>query len=253
MASLALLAGATAQADIVDGFAFNIDPVRNSPDATEPTINDFITQNPDSALEATDDFFNLVGGGNFTNIPANLSGGNSVDIGTFNVTYDADGGSDGNVGFNAGSNAHNDLNPITEGYATNADGIFTITGLLANSNEGDTIVLAVYGIGDNFGQQTTFEAAYGGNTAAEGNTQSTLFNGNGIDGAVVARTSDVGSVPFVNFTFVADGVTDAISFDAIAGSTVNGFSVGVAPVPEPASMSLVGLGALALIARRRKS
>jgi len=73
------------------GFAFNIDPVRSSPDALVPTIADFISQNPDSALEATDGFFNLVGGGNFTNIPGNL-GGDGLDIGTFNVTYDADGG-----------------------------------------------------------------------------------------------------------------------------------------------------------------
>jgi len=106
-------------------------------------------------------------------------------------------------------------------------------------------VLSVFGIGDNSGQDTTFVATYGDNVS---DPQSTLYNGPG-----VARDSDEGSIPFVNFTFVADGVTDTISFDAIEGSHVNGFSVGVTPVPEPASLSLVGLGALALIARRRKA
>ena len=114
-------------------------------------------------------------------------------------------------------------------------------------------MLAVYGIGDNFGQESTFEATYGGNTAAEGNTQSTLFTGNGIDGAVVARTSDEGSIPFVNFTFTADGVTDAISFEVTEGSTVNGFSVGVraAAVPEPSSAILL-TGVLSLMGLRRR-
>ena len=65
----------SANADMINNsFAFNIDPVRSSPDAAVPTIADFFTQNPDSNLDISDEFFNLVGGGNFTNVPANLSG-----------------------------------------------------------------------------------------------------------------------------------------------------------------------------------
>ena len=85
-------------------------------------------------------------------------------------------------------------------------------------------------------------------------TGSTLFNGDGIDGAVVPRDSDAGSIPFVEFSFVSDGVTDSISFDAIEGDILNGFSVGITPpaaIPEPSSaILLAGFGLLGL--RRRK-
>ena len=120
-------------------------------------------------------------------------------------------------------------------------------GLNANSVAGDTITLTIYGIGDNIGQETTFEVDY----AATIETGSTLFNGDGIDGAVVPRDSDVGSIPFVEFSFVSDGVTDSISFDATEGGILNGFSVGITAIPEPSSaILLAGFGLLGL--RRRK-
>ena len=99
--------------------------------------------------------------------------------------------------------------------------------MLANSAAGDTIVLSVWGIGDNVGQDANFTVTYGSNTASEGNIQETLYNGPG-----QGQGSAVGSIPFVNFTFVADGVTDRISFD-IGGSGVfvpiNAFSLSVTP------------------------
>ena len=102
-----------------------------------------------------------------------------------------------------------------------------IDGLLANSAAGDTIVLSVWGIGDNVGQDANFTVTYGSNTASEGNTQATRYNG-----PDQGQGSAEGSIPFVNFTFVADGVTDRISFD-IGGSGVfvpiNAFSLSVTP------------------------
>ena len=98
--------------------------------------------------------------------------------------------------------------------------MLTVDGLAANSSAGDTVILSIWGIGDNIGD-TDFTATYGGNTAAEGNTQTTIYNLAG-----EPQLSAVGSNPFVNFTFVADG-TDQIRFDiAGAGSPQRVFSSG---------------------------
>lgn len=224
------------------GFAVNVDPGdgRGDGDAGVPVINDFITQNPGAGLVGTDVVFNAVGNNSGSNFEANFSGG--VSIAGYTIT-----GTGTNSGFNAGDTSHNDLNPITEGYAFNAqDIVVTIDGLLANSNAGDTVVLAIWGIGDNLNQQSEFVVTYGANVASEGNTQLTFYNGGG------ARDDATGSVPFVNFTFIADGVTDQISFEVNPnGSTtvLNGFSLSV--VPEPSSLALLGLGGL-LISRRRR-
>ena len=245
-----LLISSVASADL----AFNLDSARFTPDAPAATIEDFIMQNPNSGVDSDGTFFNLTNtSGNFVPVEQ-LTVSDGLDVGGgYSVEYSFDAGAgeqDGRVSSTAGSNAHNDLNPITESFSNNASGTFNITGLNANSVAGDTITLTIYGIGDNIGQETTFEVDYAGTIE----TGSTLFNGDGIDGAVVPRDSDVGSIPFVEFSFVSDGVTDSISFDAIEGDILNGFSVGItaaAGVPEPSSaILLAGFGLLGL--RRRK-
>ncbi len=234
---------ATLSSPAFAGFAVNLSRTGgNTSPAPAAALSDFITQNPDSGLVTGDTFFEAAGGleSNFDPGPQSLGG----------FTVSASAGATGSI-FDAGSNAHNDLNPITESYAFNQEATITIAGLMANSVAGDTIVLSIFAIGDNIGQQSTLTANYGGASA----TQSTLFNGAG-----EARTSAVGSIPFVNFTFVADGVTDAILFDingasGTGGGVLNGFSLSVTPavVPEPASLALIGLGSLALVGRRRKA
>lgn len=240
-----LLISSVASADL----AFNLDSARFTPDAPAATIEDFIMQNPNSGVDSDGTFFNLTNtSGNFVPVEQ-LTVSDGLDVGGgYSVEYSFDAGAgeqDGRVSSTAGSNAHNDLNPITESFSNNATGTINITGLLANSAAGDTITLTIYGIGDNIGQETTFEVDYAGTIE----TGSTLFNAPG-----EARDSDVGSIPFVDFSFVSDGVTDSISFDAIEGGILNGFSVGItdaATIPEPSSaILLAGFGLLGL--RRRK-
>ena len=239
-----LLISSVASADL----AFNLDSARFSPNAPAATINDFITQNPNSGVDSDGTFFNLTNtSGNFVPVEQlTIPGGLDVGGGYFvEYSFVAPGEADGRVSSTAGPDAHNDLNPITESFSNNATGTITVSGLNANSAAGDTITLTIYGIGDNIGQETTFEVDYAGTLA----TGSTLFNAPG-----EPRDSDVGSIPFVDFSFVSDGVTDSISFDATEGGILNGFSVGItapATIPEPSSaILLAGFGLLGL--RRRK-
>ena len=235
-----LLISSVASADL----AFNLDSARFSPNAPAATINDFITQNPNSGVDPGGTFFNLTNtSGNFVPVEQlTIPGGLDVGGGYFVEYSFGPGEADGRVSSTAGPDAHNDLNPITESFSNNATGTINITGLLANSAAGDTITLTIYGIGDNIGQETTFEVDYAGTLA----TGSTLFNAPG-----EPRDSDVGSIPFVDFSFVSDGVTDSISFDATEGGILNGFSVGITAIPEPSSaILLAGFGLLGL--RRRK-
>lgn len=232
---------------------------RGDGDAGVPTIADFIDQNPDAGLTLSSTFFNSPGAGAGSSFGADFAtpqsiGGFTVETGNNGGTIGGDNGANASdSGFNAEDEAHNDLNPITEGYAFNVQNNFvTIGNLLGNSSVGDTIILSTWGIGDNIGQDATFTVTYGTNTAAEGNVQSTLYNGPG-----EARDSDVGSIPFVNFTFVADGITDEIRFDISDNNggttTINAFTLAVVPVPEPSSLLLTMLGAGFLFRRKREA
>lgn len=228
----AFVSGPLSPEDTTRDFAVNIDvpDSRGDGDAATPTAADFIGQNPGSLLHPNALVFISEGSGNASNFGSNF--GTGVALNGFTITTtavnDPFNGTGTNSGFNAGNVSHNDTDPITEGYAFSAGNTYVfIDGLLANSAAGDTIVLSIWGIGDNIGQQANFAVTYGGNTASEGNIQETLYNGPG-----QARSSAVGSIPFVNFTFVADGVTDQISFDISNGTgtgnaTINAFSLSV--------------------------
>ena len=200
-------------------------------DAEAPTVADFTGQNPDCLLDENTFIHHSRGVGIRSNFGSNF--GSGVAVGNFTVsTSSSVAGTGTNFGTNAGDASHNDTDPITEGYAFSAqDTNVHIDGLLANSAAGDTIVLSIWGIGGTSGQQGSFTVTYGSNTASEGNTQETRYNGEG-----EPRNSAVGSIPFVNFTFIADGVTDQISFDIdnVPGTftaTINAFSLSVSDPP----------------------
>ena len=228
-----------------EDIAVNIDVPdgRGDGDAGVPSVMDFINQNPGCLLDTNASIYNSEGVGNSSNFGSNF--GMGVAVGGFTITTTDTNPVDGtgtNSGFNAGDTSHNDTNPITEGYAfaANNTNVF-IDGLLANSAAGDTIVLSIWGIGDNVGQQANFDVTYGSNIASEGNTQETLYNAEG-----ESRDSNVGSIPFVNFTFEADGVTDQISFDISNGTgtnnaVINAFSLSVTPASNETLVGDVSL------------
>lgn len=120
---------------------------------------------------------------------------------------------------------------------------------LSTLDTGSTITVTIWGIGDNIGQDSTISATFGGSTLSG----DTAFN----DG-VSPQGDSTGAVPFQQFSFTADGVTDLIDVEVVPGpggegrSHFSGFSISVTPVPEPSSALLVGLGGLALISRRRR-
>lgn len=138
-------------------------------------------------------------------------------------------------------------------FSTNGDPALTldISGLAALA-PGTDVVLTLYGIGDNVGQDTGFVSTFaGGSTTLE-----TVYNTDGI------RSSSVGSEPFVQFTYTADGVNDTVGIVTQAATNpltdnrrqfINALSVSVtAAVPEPSSAVLLSLAALGLGFRRRR-
>ena len=96
------------------GFAVNLVPGRGGPNAPTATIDDFIGQNPGAGLVASDALLNSLGPSGGSGFGDNFGGG--VALGGFTITSSTDDGSGTtgtNSGINAGSNAHNDVNPVS--------------------------------------------------------------------------------------------------------------------------------------------
>lgn len=219
-------------------FAYNIraPEARNAfRDAADATLADF--QAADAALDASTVVFladpDVIGGGNGGGWN-NMNDANNFTLDGFTLS---NGSATGN-GWNSG-NAPTDTDPIMEGYAFGV-GMETVTigNLLANTSAGDTLVLTMYGAGDTASQISDFTATYGGTTTA---TVSSAF------------ANAAGAA--VQFSFVADGVTDDISFLIGGSGILNGFSFSVteAAIPEPASAALALIGCVGLGFRRRRS
>ena len=124
---------------------------------------------------------------------------------------------------------------------------FWLTGPFFSKNKAisrkcNRIILSIWGIGDNNGD-TDFTASYAGAS----DTQTTIYNGPG-----VARNDSTGSVPFVNFSFIADGSTDQIRFDIAGAGHVNAFSLTVVPEPSSALLLTGALGLFGIGFRRRR-
>ena len=147
-------------------------------------------------------------------------------------------------GFGADSAAYTNDDPILEtnifADAPNTLGVDLLG--LSDLDSGSVVTVTVYGLGDNFGQDSTITATFGGSSQSG----STVFNTNPND-----RGDATGSVPFVQFTFTADGTTDLIDVDVAAGpggqnrSHFSGLSVSVnasAPSIHADDFLLVSVG-----------
>lgn len=167
-------------------------------------------------------------------------------------------GSDTPLGpFDGSASSFNSDLAILDGYVfgrtdRSANDFITvsISGFSAFS-AGETITLTTWGIGDNEGQQTSFNAVFG----SDDQTLETLYTDLGNGGT---QGTSVNTIATSQFTFTADGVTDTIVLTPdgalSAGSNVrfpiNGFSVSV--VPETSSFALIaGLVGIAMTAIRR--
>lgn len=83
---------------------------------------------------------------------------------------------------------------------------------LASLEPGTNIVLTIYGLGDNVGEDTGFVATFAGSST----TLETVYSTDGTD-----RSISTGSVPFVQFNFVTDGDSDTISVVTQAATNEN--------------------------------
>ena len=107
--------------------------------------------------------------------------------------------------------------PISDSYLFSKDKqprTLTINGI---KDAADTITLTVWGVGDKVGQHATITPTYAGVTLA---SKSTNFG--------TTTNKSTNAVPYVQFTFLADGETDSISFkweNPEDYSCFNGFSL----------------------------
>lgn len=147
-------------------------------------------------------------------------------------------------------------------YDTPTPGFSTVQGATATSVNYDSHFLGVasnYVVGSALGEDATIPASGGhfgtfpNNSDAAGVGQGTFLRGAyGVVGAVQSADLDVAYVVIPQATGGGGAATAQFSAQV---ATANGtFDIsGPIPIPEPMSASLLGLGALGLISRRRRA
>ena len=159
------------------------------------------------------------------NTSVNFSAG-ALDRTYGGLTFSTPGPNSGNGFQTSNSNSYTADVPVLDSYVfsttnqpNNGELTLDISGFAARP-AGQTITLTAFGVGDQVGQQTEFTSTFG-----FGSSSQETFYGINNNGS--------GAIPFVQFTFTTDGITDQLTLaanGASAGSVfipVNGISLSV--------------------------
>jgi len=131
-------------------------------------------------------------------------------------------------------------------YAGGANAFPEVSG----RRNGYTLTMAGLEIGKEYSVQVWYNDSRSGTTSRQG----AILNGPTIDYNVSPATANGGLGQYAIGTFVATGTTESFVFRSSTndgvGAQLNGFQLRA--IPEPASVMLAGLGAIALGLRRRR-
>ena len=172
------------------------------------------------------------------NTPTQSTGPSSVALGSDTISSDSI----------AGGNFYG----APSGFSTAYQSLLNAAFFESNSNPAEPLVLTFNGLTP--GQTYQFETWVNDTRTGVGVGTRTETVGAGNDVATLAyQTGTLGAGQFVLGTFTADSTgSQVMTYTGNADAQINAFQLRAVPVPEPASLGLVGAGALGLLLLKRR-